>query len=132
MALLTTVAEHIASLVDARRTCQARGNTEWYDKHGERLKALVDRLPSGAGWDLGTVLQEDLSGPRKLVFTGSYHHMNDGGYYDGWTEHTITVRPSFLGLEITISGRDRNQIKEYLFDLFHEALAAPVTEEAQA
>jgi hypothetical protein len=118
-----TLAERIAEMVEARRNCQTSGNTEWYERHGITLKALLDRLPSGSGWDRGTTLEEDHSGAHKLVFTGSYHHMNDGGYYYAWTDHAITARPSFLGLEITVSGRDRNQIKEYLSDLFHTALA---------
>jgi hypothetical protein len=45
--------------------------------------------------------------------------MNDVGYYDGWTEHTVTVTGSLTsGYKMTISGRDRNDIKEYLYETF--------------
>jgi len=46
--------------------------------------------------------------------------MNEHGFYDGWTEHRITVKPSLaFGFELTISGRDRNEIKDYLSDVFY-------------
>jgi hypothetical protein len=48
--------------------------------------------------------------------------MNDGGFYDGWTEHTVVVTPSFRGINLRISGRDRNQIKEYLYETYDYAL----------
>lgn len=44
--------------------------------------------------------------------------MNECGYYDGWTAHTITVTPSFSGFNLLISGRDRNDIKAYIRDTF--------------
>jgi hypothetical protein len=50
--------------------------------------------------------------------------MDDGGGYDGWTEHTITVTPSFRGFDLTISGRDRNDIKDYLHQTFDHVLSA--------
>jgi hypothetical protein len=59
--------------------------------------------------------------------------MNDGGFYDGWTEHTITVTPSFIGsMNIKISGRDRNQIKDYLHDVFSTALTEEINEDKLA
>ena len=43
--------------------------------------------------------------------------------YDGWTNHTLTVRASLqFGIDLTISGRNRNQIKEYLYETFQCAL----------
>ena len=49
--------------------------------------------------------------------------MNENGFYDGWTDHTLTVRPSLVhGIELEISGRNRNDIKEYLHETFHSAL----------
>jgi len=81
-------------------------------------------LPSGSGIDSGCAIDVDASDSRKIFIDTSYHHMNDGGYYDGWTEHRITVSPSFDGIDIKISGRDRNQIKDYLHDVFYTALTA--------
>lgn len=126
-----TVYREIASYLNARRSClehyQEPGKShleEWITKHECRAHDLTRRfMPSGSGIDAGTTLQVDACTDDKLVFTTSYHHMNDGGYYDGWTEHTVTVKPSLIHeLTIKISGRDRNNIKEYLHDCFDNHL----------
>lgn len=109
--------------VQARLNCEKTGNGEWFDKHETTIEDLVkEHMPSGSGIDAGTKIDLDKSNGEKLVFTAGYHHMNDGGMYDGWTEHTIVVTPSFDGINIKITGRDRNHIKEYLFDVYHTAL----------
>jgi hypothetical protein len=83
-------------------------------------------LPSGSGIDCGTELDRAACKPGKLVFTFSYHHMNEAGMYDGWTEHTLIVTPSFDGIDLRITGRDRNQVKEYLYDIYHNDLTQEV------
>lgn len=116
-----TVAATIARLLVASRNCEASGNAEWLTKHRDRIEQIVDDLlPSGSGWDQGTKLDEGSSTENKLVFVGSYHHMDEGGGYDGWTDHKITVTPTFAGVSVSISGRNRNGIKEYLSDLFYD------------
>lgn len=91
-----------------------------------RLEFLATEcLPSGSGFDNGTELDLERSNPQRLVFKTSFHHMTEGSY-DGWTEHSVTVRPSFLfGREIAVSGRNRNQIKDYIAETFESAMAAP-------
>lgn len=112
----------IAAILVARENCLKSHNNEWFDEHGAHLDALIGSMPSGGGIDCGTKLDHDKSGPNKLVFHCSYHHMNDCGMYDGWTEHTITVTPSFDGIDIRISGRNRNNIKDYLHETYYRAL----------
>jgi hypothetical protein len=121
----------LAVLLTAIENCRKTGNAEWEAKHDERLALLVrDHMPSGSGWDCGTVLDVAQSNGAKLVFRGAFHHMDENGMYDGWSDHTITVRPAFhQGFDLHISGRDRNQIKDYLHDLFSSALAQEVTYE---
>jgi hypothetical protein len=110
----------IASLLDARANCAKSGNTEWFAKHTEHIDDIMASAPSGSGIDNGTTLDYDASTPDKLVFHTAFHHMDDGGGYDGWTEHTITVRASLaFGIDVRISGRDRDGIKEYLGDTYH-------------
>jgi hypothetical protein len=118
------VYQQIASCLQAMANCRKSGNDEWLQKHADTIAGLVrNKLPSGSGWDNGTKLDLDASTPEKLVFDGAFHHMNDGGYYDGWTEHRITVTPSLVfGIDIKISGCDRNDIKEYLHEIFHGSL----------
>lgn len=86
-------------------------------------------MPSGSGIDCGTRLDIAASTPEKLVFKTAYHHMNSGGFYDGWTQHRIIVKPSLgFGLRISISGPDRNDVKDYLHECFDQALRAEVEE----
>ena len=115
----------IASLVQAIKNCQEQDNVEWEIKHTERLNDLAHNLPHGSGFDNGTTLNHDKSGPGKLVFETSFHHMNDAGY-DGWTDHTVVVTPSFDGIDLRITGRDRNDIKDYIHEVFHNALMTEV------
>lgn len=100
--------------------------TEWWERKEERLEKLMDEMPSGSGWDLGTKLAT--SSPQRIVLFGEFHHMVEGGY-DGWTDHEIHVTASMTsGFDLRITGRNRNDIKDYLHDLFHEALSMPVWE----
>ena len=116
----------LADAIQAKKNCQTAGNTEWLDRWDDTIKLLVNHLPSGSGIS-GTTLDEDSSHAEKLVFTFSFYHMNDNGYYDGWTEHTLTVTPSFDGINLRISGRNRNDIKDYLYEMYHYALTQDVT-----
>lgn len=104
--------------------CLSTGNTEWQCRHSETILQIVENcLPSGSGIDCGTKIDLDASTPDKLVFDVQYHHMNDGGYYDGWTQHQVIVTPS-LGFDfnLRITGPNRNEIKEYLHECYRTAL----------
>lgn len=118
--------QQLASLVTARLNCIKSDNQGWLKTHTDRILVLVkDNMPSGSGIDCGTKIDLDASTPEKLVFLTSFHHMNDGGMYDGWTQHKIIVTPSLaFGFNLKITGRDRNEIKEYLHDTYHIALDA--------
>lgn len=112
--------QELASRIQARLNCEEAGNKEWFEKHEERIRELVKHfMPSGSGFDCGTKIDLDKSTPEKLVFYTEFHHINEGGYYDGWTEHCITVRPSLLcNFTLTISGKNRNEIKDYIHQAF--------------
>lgn len=111
----------LAGLINAYQNCVKSNNTEWKEKHSDSIDEMLKNLPSGSGIDAGMKLSLDDCTPEKIVFTFGYHHMNEAGYYDGWTEHKLVITPSlFFGLNFRITGRDRNQIKDYLTDLFHE------------
>jgi hypothetical protein len=117
---MKTIASTIASLVAARLNCLASNNTEWEAKHeAEIIRLVYQYLPSGAGFDGGTKIDFDASTGEKLVFDTSYHHMNEGGFYDGWTEHRVIVTPSLtFGHTLRITGRNRNDIKDYIAEAF--------------
>ncbi len=118
-----TLVQLLASTVQARRNCEESGNTEWFHKHSDLIEQLVkDHMPSGGGFDSGTSIDLAKSDGDKLVFNTAYHHMHESGMYDGWTEHTVTVKPAFVGISLVVSGRDRNEIKDYIAECFHNAL----------
>ena len=113
----------LAKACGAYHRCVQSNNTEWQAKWKEQIKEAMEDFPHGSGFDNGTKIDLDKSNDDRLVFTTAFHHMNEAGMYDGWTEHTITVVPS-LGLDfhLKISGRDRNQIKEYIAEMFQSCL----------
>lgn len=113
----------LATAIGAYKNCCKVLNTEWKDKWKERIVYLSKNyLPSGSGIDCGTSVMLDKSAAEKIVFQVRYHHMNECGMYDGWTEHEVVVTPSFMGFSLRIGGRNRNDIKDYLYDVFDVAL----------
>lgn len=121
---MTYVYQTFAELLMQRENCMKNNNQEWLQRSTETLLRLVkEYMPSGSGIDAGTTIDLDKSNGEKLVFHTSFHHMNDGGYYDGWTEHTVTVKASlFDKFTVSISGRDRGGVKDLLHDQFYFAL----------
>ena len=100
---------------------------QWYNDTTEefkgqakdKIKTLEKQLPSGSGVDAGSSVNLKLSTSQKIVIDTAFHHMDGNGYYDGWTEHKVIITPCLkYGYSIRITGRNRNQIKDYLYDLF--------------
>ena len=117
----------LATAIQARANCSVNGNKEWFNKWDDQIKRVKNILPSGSGIDSGVEINLEKSNGEKIVLSLGYHHMNDDGYYDGWTQHVLTVQASLLhGFTLRISGRDRNQIKDYLHDVFHVALTQEI------
>ena len=118
----------IANLLLAAENCDKSNNAEWSTKHRQTIRELVkEHMPSGAGFDAGTSLDEEGSKPEKLVFNAPFHHMDENGFYDGWTDHLIIVTPSLVsGYALKITGRDRNGIKEDIAEVFSNALKMEV------
>jgi len=117
-----TTAEAIATIHGALSNCQQIHNAKWEETWRQRLQGIMENAPSGSGIDSGTQFLDEKSTQAKLVFQADYHHMDEGGSYDGWTSHRVTARSTFTGIVVTVSGRNRNEIKEYLGDVFYEWL----------
>lgn len=96
----TTVVRELASLCQAYRNCVESGNQEWELNHRDRIEDLSKRfLPSGSGFDMGCTVDLDESDRRKLVISAPFHHMDEHGYYAGWSDTTVTVTPTFCGID---------------------------------
>lgn len=125
---MTKLYQEIARCVEARAHCMRNNLPAPRQAHTDRIARMVrEHMPSGSGVDDGTALDFDRSTGERLVFICNYHHMNEHGVYDGWTEHTVIVRASLTrDFTLHVTGRDRNDIKAYLGELYHEALSAEV------
>ena len=101
--------------------CEAnpQQHREWIQRHKDTLRKLMKNSPSGSGFDNGTKLSDD-STEEKLVFETSFHHMDENGFYSGWTSHKVKITPSFVyGFDLKVSGRNHRQIKDYIGEVFH-------------
>lgn len=129
---MNILAEMINAKIIAYKYCRTNGNLEWEQRHQEALYWIATNLlPRGSGFDSGTEIDRELSGPDKLVFKTSYHHMDENGGYTHWTHHTVYCRPTFLGrIVLTVSGPSDNYIKDHIGEAFYEALAAEFDGEA--
>jgi len=114
----------LASAIDAYKRCEKNGNKEWSERHSDTIRKLArEFLPSGSGFDSGTKVDIARSTADVLYLETSYHHMHESGMYDGWTEHTVTVKPSLVfGFTLRINGPDRNGFKDYAYEEFRDAL----------
>lgn len=125
---MTTVYQALARAIDAMRASQESGNHEWIARHRDSAESIVrEHLPHGSGVDDGVHIDWKRSGPDRLVLLTSFHHMDEYGRYDGWTDHTIKVTPSLAHeINLVVTGRNRNDIKDYLGELFYDALTEEV------
>lgn len=86
-----------------------------------RQKRINDLLPSGSGFDNGTKIES--ANDSKIVFSTAFHHMDDNGFYCGWTEHKVIITASLQhGFTVGCTGRDKRSIKEYIENVFAEIL----------
>lgn len=124
----TPIFQRLAQLIQQNQNCVKANNTEWEQKsRAEAHQIAKDKLPSGSGIDCGTKLDFEVSTPDRLVLLCSFHHMNDNGVYDGWTEHKVIVTASLqFGFDVKITGDNRRDIKDYLAEVYTLALREEV------
>lgn len=118
---MTQLYQHIVNTLVAIENCKCSGNQEWELKHKYTLELLEARLPSGSGFDSGSKVIEYRNG--NLILSTEFHHMNECGYYDGWTTHKIIVKPDLqFEIVLTVTGPNRNDIKDHIQEVFQTAL----------
>jgi hypothetical protein len=115
--------EKIARTFGAYQNCIKSNNTDRQERHQETIEELVkEHMPSGSGFDNDTTFDFD-SKAERLIFNTSFHHMDECGYYDGWTDHQVVITPSLqYGFYLKVTGRDKRQIKEYIAEMFDDVL----------
>ncbi|CAB4126587.1 hypothetical protein UFOVP75_14 [uncultured Caudovirales phage] len=112
---VATIASYIGNVHSENRTHRAiaRAAISFIEK---------EFLPHGSGFDSGCTIDLDKSNRDRIVIHAPFHHMNSNGYYVGWTDHKIVVRPTFDGVSIAIGGRDRDGFKDSVYETLHYAL----------
>lgn len=99
-----------------------------------RLENVEDILPSGSGFDNGCKIVEEKSSGEKLVINSSYHHLDKNGYYAGWSNFTVIVKPClFREFKVKIIGHDvvrkyyNREFVEYVSQVFLYCLRKDIT-----
>jgi hypothetical protein len=97
------------------------------EPHLDRLDELLYKLPMGSGIDAGSTIAFEECKPDKIVFNSAFHVMDNQGFYDGWIEFKVIVRPSFMGFDLEIKPLQRKRyfndyLRDYIFDVFWDAL----------
>lgn len=106
-------------------SCRKTNNTLWQERHEEKLAKLAKTLPSGSGIDNGTTIEQITE--NKIVLSFGFHHMDENGFYNGWTQHRCTVKPSLVnGIDLSITGPNKNDIKDYLYEVYFHTLTNEV------
>ena len=121
--------QELASSFIAYNNCIASNNTEWEEKHYDKILNLIDSLPHGSGIDGKTELDFNKSNNNKLVINSEFHVMDENGYYDGWINFSLTVEPSWNGVDISIKGNfgKHQELKDYLVETFGYELEKTIT-----
>lgn len=123
----TPLYREIVSTLNAISNCRKFGNSEWLKRHEASLDWFEKQLPSGCGIDCGTTIDREKSNDSKLVLYFAFHHMDENGFYCGWSDYRCVVRPSLqFGIDVSIYGRNTNDIKEYLHEAFRFHLESKV------
>ena len=118
---------HIASALAAKANCERHDNGTWLEIWDEVIRQISDSAPKGSGFDCGSEILILKSDQSTLRFYTQYHHMDDNGFYCGWSSHHINVKPAFIGgFDMVVHGQDRNQIKDYIAEVFHHWLSEPI------
>lgn len=124
---MATLIEELSVAIDTwkRTRLNKRLDPEVNRKWEARIDTLMKMMPSGAGIDNGTKLDWDKSAKdpdKKIVLTCDYHHMNSNGFYTHWTHHSVYVMATFGEFYLRFSGDNDNDIKDYLNDVYVNAL----------
>lgn len=115
------------AIITSHATLAQSEDKKKLDQAEERIEKIEKLLPYGSGFDNGTKIIEATR--QKIVFETAFHHMDDNGYYCGWTEHKVTVKADLLyGYIVRVSGVNKREIKEYIQHVFYELLDQEFTD----
>jgi hypothetical protein len=86
----------------------------------DKIDKLAEEFPHGSGFNNGCSIDLEKSNGEKIVIKTAFHHMDENGYYDGWTEHEVVITSSLrYGFNVRVTGKNKNDIKEYIRHVFN-------------
>ena len=119
--------DKLISLIAGTCDWQKTVNANYIGECEDRLYKLEQLLPRGSGIDSGCNIDVPKSSSAKVIIYFSYHHMDKWGGYDGWTDYKLIVTPKLWNdFDLRIVGKDRNFVKDYLYEVFNYALKEEV------
>ncbi len=123
----------IAGRLSQIKNCKKSGNLEWEQKADEALRELIGFFRIGSGFDVDATLERDKCNRTKIVITGSYHTMNEAGYYDGWVRFQVTATGDLVfGVDVKIKNLDKSTKRQYrdhfdyIVEVYHDILTSNV------
>lgn len=115
------IAQILGSLAQFRKSDVP---STWKSIWENRLLAQAEELPHGSGFDSQAIIEDDKPFTGSFTILGSYHKMDANGYYCGWEDFKVTVKPSLaFDFQTRIVCADKN-LREYIGDAYEFALRA--------
>ena len=111
----------IATAYTARKNCSESGNTLWFDRWGSALENMQEEFPSGSGFDSPAEINEKTTDTR-IVIRGSFHPMDENGYYRSWKEFKVVCIPTFTGFSVSCTGAG-SDLNDLIADEYHNCLS---------
>jgi len=116
--------------INAYKNCSQIQNP-WMEKWRDNISYHEENyLPHGSG--IGNCKVDiDKSSSNKVVIFSDYHVMNENGFYDGYIDFSVTIKPSLLfDFALKINGKfgKHQDIKDYLYDTFDQDLRREIEE----
>jgi len=122
--------QEIAILIKARFDLTLKQNNQYIVNFEDKIKTLTkEHFPSGSGFD-GFYFFDLEYRPNTLVFFAEFHHMNDVGYYDGWSTMKAVIKPDITsGIDFKLTGINRKY--RHLKDDFEEMIYSFLTKDIE-
>jgi len=120
----------LANSIQAYKNC-IQGQNPWRGKWRDNVSYCEENhLPHGSG--IGDCKVDiDKSSGNKVVIFSDYHVMDENGFYDGYIDFSVTIKPNLLfdfTLEIKGKFGKYQDIKDYLYEVFEQDLRREVEE----